>query len=91
MRAGLGVSVGGYVQVWADMGKGGQVWIGRTDQAGMDDMGSGLVWTSLGRYGQRWSKVGRSGWVRLGWVTWVQLVGVDMCAGLGVGVFGCTV
>ena len=46
MRAGLGVSVGGYVQVWADMGKGGQVWIGRTDQAGMDDMGSGwvLVW-----------------------------------------------
>ena len=28
----------------------------------------------MGRYGQRWAKAGRSGWVRLigqGWVTWV--------------------
>ena len=34
----------------------------------------GWVWASLGRYGQRKAKAGRSGWVRLirpGWVTWV--------------------
>ena len=44
MHAGLGVGVGGYAQVWADMGKGGQAWIGQTDRAGMGDMGVGWVW-----------------------------------------------
>ena len=43
MHADLGVGVGGCGQVWADMGKGGQVWMGQTDRAGMADMGSGWV------------------------------------------------
>ena len=78
MRAGLGVGVGGYGQVWADMGKGWQVWMGQTDRAGWMTWevggcgyvcrsrgGFGWLLASLGRYGQRWAKVGRSGWVRL--------------------------
>ena len=43
-------SRGGYGQVWADMGKGGKgghVWMGQTDGAGMDDMGSGWVWVCV--------------------------------------------
>ena len=39
------VQVQGYVskfgQMWARVGKDGQVWMGQTDRAGMDDMGSG--------------------------------------------------
>ena len=44
MPAGLGLGVGGCEQVWADMSKGGQVWMGQTDWAGMGDMASGWVW-----------------------------------------------
>ena len=44
MRAGLGLSVGGCGAV---MGKSGQVWMSRTDWAGMDDMVSGLVWVCV--------------------------------------------
>ena len=47
MRAGLGVDLGGCGQILADMGKGGQVWMGQTDRTGMDDMGSKLVWVCL--------------------------------------------
>ena len=43
MHAGLGVGVGKFRQIWAKVGKGGQVWLGRTDRAGMVDMGSGWV------------------------------------------------
>ena len=45
MRAGLGMSVGvgQFGQIWARVGKGGQVWMSQTDQAGMGDMASGLV------------------------------------------------
>ena len=43
----------------------------------------------MGRYGQGWTTVGRSGLVTLirwGWVTWVVgiWVGLGICAGLGV-------
>ena len=38
-----GLGMGGCGQVWVDMGKGGQVWMGQTDQAGMGDMGSWWV------------------------------------------------
>ena len=47
MRAGLGVDLGGCGQILADMGKGGQVWMGQTDRAGMGDMGSGWVWVCV--------------------------------------------
>ena len=40
MRAGLGVGVGKFRQIWARLGKGGQVWMGQTDRAGMVDMDS---------------------------------------------------
>ena len=41
MRAGLGVGVAKFGQIWAKVGKCGQVWIGQTDQVGMGDIGSG--------------------------------------------------
>ena len=47
MRTGLGVGVDGCGQVWADMGKGGHVRMGQTDQAGMGDMGSGWMWVCV--------------------------------------------
>ena len=45
--AGLGVGVGGCGQVWADMGKGGQVWMSQTDRAGMGDMCGGWMWVCV--------------------------------------------
>ena len=36
--ADLGVDVGKFEHIWARMGKGWQVWMGQTDQAGMGDM-----------------------------------------------------
>ena len=44
MRTGLGVGVGWCGQVWTDLGKGGQVCMGQTDQAGMGDIASGWGW-----------------------------------------------
>ena len=41
MCAGLGVDLSGCGQILADMGKGGQVCMGQTDQAGMGNMSSG--------------------------------------------------
>ena len=41
IRAGLGVGVGKFGQIWAKVGKGGQVRMGQTDRARMGDMGSG--------------------------------------------------
>ena len=43
MRAGLGVGMSKFGQIWARLSKGGQVWIGQTDQAGMGGMASGWV------------------------------------------------
>ena len=43
MSAGLGVGVGGCGQIWAYMGKDGQIWMGQTDGAGMEDMASGWM------------------------------------------------
>ena len=40
-------SRGGFGQVWADMGKGGQVWMGQTDRAGIGDMGRRFVWVCM--------------------------------------------
>ena len=40
MLAGLGVAVGKFGQIWAKVSKGGLVWMGHTDRAGMDDLGS---------------------------------------------------
>ena len=37
------MDVGKFGQIWAKMGKGGQVWMGQTDRARMGDMGSGWV------------------------------------------------
>ena len=39
MRAGLGVGVGMFGQIWERVDKGGQVLMGQTDRAGMGDMG----------------------------------------------------
>ena len=44
MRAVLGVGEG---KVWADMSKGGQVWMGHTDQAEIADMASGWMWVCV--------------------------------------------
>ena len=41
MPAGLEVGMGKFGQIWARVGKGGQVQMGQTDQAGMVDMESG--------------------------------------------------
>ena len=47
MLAGLGEGVSRCVQLWADMGKGGQVWMGQTDQAETGDVPGGWVWVCL--------------------------------------------
>ena len=47
MRAGLGVGGARCGQVWARVGKGGQVWMGQTDLAGMRDMDSGWKWVCV--------------------------------------------
>ena len=44
MRAGLGVGLGKFGQIWAKVGKDRQVWMAQTDRAGMGVMGSGWVW-----------------------------------------------
>ena len=47
IHAGLGAVVDGCGQVWAYMGKvgkGGQVWMDQTDQAGIGGMAIGWVW-----------------------------------------------
>ena len=43
----LGVGMGEFGQIWARMGKDGQVWMGHTDGAGMGDMASGWVWVGI--------------------------------------------
>ena len=47
MEAGLGVGVGRFGEIWARVGKGGQVWTGQTARAEMGDMASGWVWVCL--------------------------------------------
>ena len=47
MCAGIRVDVGKFGQIWARLGKGGQVWINQTDRAGMGDMASGWMWVCL--------------------------------------------
>ena len=59
-------------QILARVDKGGQVWMGQTDRAGMSDMGSGLVWVYLqvwGGCGQVWADMSKGGqkWAGLGW------------------------
>ena len=44
MCAGLGVGVGKFGQIWARLGKDGQVRMGHTDRLGMGDMASWWVW-----------------------------------------------
>ena len=39
--------MGKFVQIWAKLGKGEQVWMGQTDQAVMGDMGSEWVWVCV--------------------------------------------
>ena len=58
MLAGLGVVVGKFGQILAGMGKSGQVWMGQTDLAGMDDMDSGWVWVYVQVQGLLWVGVG---------------------------------
>ena len=41
------MGVGKFGQIWARVDKGGQVWMGRTDQVGMGDMDSGWVWVCV--------------------------------------------
>ena len=45
MRAGLGVGVGMFGQIWERVDKGGQVLMGQTDRAGMGDMD--IEWVCL--------------------------------------------
>ena len=49
MRAGLGMSVGvgQFGQIWARVGKGGQVYMGQTDGTRMGDKASGSVWVCM--------------------------------------------
>ena len=37
------MGIGKFGQIWARVGKGGQVWMCQTDQVGMDDMASRCV------------------------------------------------
>ena len=91
-RVGVG-RWGKFGHIWARVGKVGQVGMGQTDWAEMDDMSSGCVcfcrfrgvcgwvWASFGRYRQQWAKFGKSGLVRLigqGWV--IYLAGGYGCA-----------
>ena len=41
------MGVGKFEQIWAKVGKGGQVWMGQTDLAGMGDMDSGWMWVCV--------------------------------------------
>ena len=41
------MGVGKFGQIWARVGKGGQVWIGQNDRAGMGDMASGWLWVCV--------------------------------------------
>ena len=75
MRAGLGVGVGKFGQIWAKVGRFGSIRLIGQGWVTLEVGGCGYtcrsrdgyrwVWESLGRYGQGWAKVGRSGWVRL--------------------------
>ena len=47
VRAGLGVGVGKFEQIWARVGKGRQVWMSHTDRVGISDMASGWVWVCV--------------------------------------------
>ena len=47
MREGLGVGVGKFWQIWARLGKGGQVLMGQTDRVDMGDMDSGWLWVCV--------------------------------------------
>ena len=76
MRACLGVGVGGCGQFWADMGKGGQVWMGKTDWAGMGDMvvgGCGYACMSRGRFWQVWADMGKGRQVWMGQTDWAGM------------------
>ena len=75
MLEGLGVCVGGCWEVFVYVGKGGQVWMNRTDQAGIGDMskvGVGIhagLGVGVGRCGQFWADMGKGGqrWTGLNW------------------------
>ena len=41
------MGVGKFGQIWAKVGKGGQVWMDQTDRAGMSDIAIGLVWVCV--------------------------------------------
>ena len=47
MRAGLGVGVGEFGQIWTKVGKGGHVQMGQTDRPGMGNMDSGWMWVCV--------------------------------------------
>ena len=59
---------GKFGHIWAKVGKGGQVWMGQTDRAGMGDMASGWVWVCVKVLGWVWVSVGkfRQIWARMG-------------------------
>ena len=65
---GFWVGVGKFWHIWARMGKGGQVWIGQTDRAGMGDMDSGVILgmradlgVGVDWCGQVWADMGKGG------------------------------
>ena len=41
------MGVGKFGQIWAEVGKGWQVWMGQTDRAGMGDISSSWVWVCV--------------------------------------------
>ena len=41
------MGVGKFGQIWAKLGKGGQVWMSQTDRAEMGDMRSGWGWVCV--------------------------------------------
>ena len=76
------MSVGELGQIWAKVGKGGQIWMGNTDWRGMDDIsirgvvcacrfrgGCEWVWASLGRY----AREGKDVQVWMGQTDWVGM------------------
>ena len=60
--------VGKFGQIWARVGKCGQVLMGQTNRAGIDDMASGWVWVCVQVQEWVWVGVGKiwEGWAKVG-------------------------
>ena len=73
------MGIGEFGQIWAVMDKGRQVWIGQSDQVGIDDTSSVCicvpagVGVGVGQFWQIWARSGKAGHVWMGQTHWVGM------------------